>query len=53
MATVISQPVRHFVRHLAGFFKNFILRKNAANFAEISRKYVFPVSNRNTIENRV
>ena len=36
-AAVVSQHVRHLGRHL-GFFKNFILRKTAANFTEISRK---------------
>ena len=51
MATVVSQHVRHFGRHL-GFFKNFILRKIAASFIEISRKHVFPASNRIRIENR-
>ena len=48
MTTVISQHVRHL-----GFFKNFILRKTAANFTEISRKHVFAVSNRNIIKKRV
>ena len=48
MATVVSQHVRHLGRHL-GFFKNFIFRKTAANFSEISRKHVFAASNRNTI----
>ena len=51
MAPVVSQHVRHFGRHL-GFFINFILRKIAANFTKISRKHVFPASNRNIIENR-
>ena len=41
MATVNSQHVRHL-----GFFKNFILRKTAANFIEISRKHVFAASNK-------
>ena len=45
MATVISQHVRHLGRHL-GFFKNFFLRKTAANFTEISRKHVFAASKR-------
>ena len=35
-------------RHL-GFFKNFIFSKTAANFLEISRKYVFTASNRNKV----
>ena len=52
MATVFSQHVRHLGRHL-GFFKNFILRKTAATFTEISRKHVFAASNRNIIKNRV
>ena len=53
MATVVSQHVCHLGDHL-GFFKNFVLRKNAANFSEISRKHVFAdSSNRNIIENRV
>ena len=52
MATVVSQHVRHFGRHL-GFFKNLILCKIAANVTETSRKHVFPPSNRNIIENRV
>ena len=51
MATIASQHVRHLGRHL-GFFKNFILRKTAANFTEISRKHVFAASNRNIIKNR-
>ena len=45
MATVVSQHVRHIGRHL-GFFKNFILRKIAANVTEISRKHVFAASNK-------
>ena len=53
MATVVSQHVRHIGRHLAGFFKIFILRKIAANFNEISRKHVFAASIRNIIKNRV
>ena len=52
MATVVSQRVRHLGRHL-GFFKNYILRKTAANFTEISRKHVFAASNRNIIKNRL
>ena len=52
LATVVSQHVCHFGRHL-GFLKNFILHKIAASFTEISRKHVFPASNRNIIENRV
>ena len=52
MATVVSIHVRHFGLNL-GFFKNFILRKIAANFTEISRKHVFPASNRSIIANRV
>ena len=40
MAIVVSQHVRHLGRDL-GFLKNFILRKNAANFTEISRKRVY------------
>ena len=52
MATVVSQHVRHLGRHL-GFLKKVILRKTAANFTEISRKYVFAASNRNIIKNRV
>ena len=48
MATVNSQHVRQL-----GFFKNFILRKTAANFTEISRTHVFAASNRDIIENRV
>ena len=50
MATVVSQHVRHFGRHL-GFFKKFILLKIAANFTEINRKHVFAASNRNIIKN--
>ena len=49
MATVVSQHVRHFGRHL-GFFKHYIFRKTATNF---SRKHVFLASNRKIIENRV
>ena len=52
MATVVSQHVCHTGRHL-GFFENFILRKIAANFTEISRKHVFAASNRKIIKNRV
>ena len=56
MATVVSQHFRHlgrlFGRHL-GFFKKFILRKTAANFSEINRKYVFAASNRKITKNRV
>ena len=48
MATVVSQHVRHL-----GFFEIFILRKIAASFTEISRKHVFPASNRKIIKNRV
>ena len=35
------------------FSKIFVLRKNAANFTEISIKHVFADSNRNIIGNRV
>ena len=49
MATVFSQHVRHPGSHFE-FFKNFILRKTAANFTEISKKYVFAASDRNTIK---
>ena len=52
MATVVSQYDCHFGRHL-GVFKIFILRKIAANFTAISKKYVFAASNRNIIKNRV
>ena len=52
MATVVSQHVRHFGRHL-GFLKKFILRETAANFTEISRKHVFAASNWYIIKNRV
>ena len=52
MATVVSQHVRHLGRHY-GFFKNFILRKTAANFTEVNIKYVFTASNRNIRENIV
>ena len=52
MATIVSQHVRHIGRHL-GFFKNFILRKTAANFIQIRRKHVFAASNRNIIKDRV
>ena len=52
MAIVISQHVCHLGRHF-GFFKNFIFRKTATNFARISRKHVFLVSKRKIIENRV
>ena len=52
MATVVSQHVRHLVRHL-GFFKNFTFRKTATNFTGISRKHVFLASNNKIIENRV
>ena len=51
MATDISQHVRHIDGHL-GFFKNFILRKTAANFTEISRKHVLVASNGNIIKIR-
>ena len=50
MATLVSQHV-HLLGHHLGFFKTFILRKTAANFAEISRKHVFAVFNRNIIKN--
>ena len=49
MATVASQ---HQVRYL-GFFKNFILRKTAANFTKISRKHVFAISNMDIFKNKV
>ena len=52
MATVVSQYVRRIGCYL-GFFKNLILRKTAAYFTEICRKYVFAASNRNTIKIRV
>ena len=52
MATPVSQHVRHIGRHLV-FFKNFVLRKTAANFTEINRKHVFASANRNIIDNRV
>ena len=52
MAIVVSQHVRHIDRHL-GFFENFLLRRTAANFTEISRKHVFAASNTNTIKNIV
>ena len=52
MATVVSQHVRQIGRYL-GFFKNFILRKTATIFTEISRKHVFAASNRNIIKNWV
>ena len=52
MTTAVSQHVRHIGRHF-GNFKNFILRKTAANFTEISRIHVFAASNRNVIKNRV
>ena len=52
MASVVSQYVYQLGRHLR-FFKNFILRKTAENFAEISKKRVFAASNKNIIENRV
>ena len=48
MTTVVLQHVCHL-----GLFKNFILRKTAANFTEISRKHVFAASNGNIIKNRV
>ena len=35
------------------FFENLILRKTAANFTEIGRKYVFAALNMNIIKNRV
>ena len=54
MATVVSQHVRHLGCHLGIFFlKINSFSKNAANFSEISRKYVFAASNRNIIENGV
>ena len=56
MATVVSQHFRHLGRLLGGhlgFFKKFILRKTAANFSEINRKYVFAASNRKITKNRV
>ena len=49
MATVVSQHARH-LGHRLRFFKNFILRKTAANFTGNSRKHVFTASNRNIIE---
>ena len=49
MATVVSQHVRHFGRHL-GFFENSILHKIALNFTKISRKHVFAASDRNIIK---
>ena len=52
MATVVSQHVRHFGRHL-GFCKNSILLKTSANYTEISRKHLFAASNRNIIKNIV
>ena len=52
MATVVSQHARHIGR-LLGYFEKSILRKNAANFAEISRKHVFAASNMNIIKNGV
>ena len=53
MATFVLQHVSHLERrHLAGFFKNLIFSKTAANFLEIDRKYVFTASNRNIIKNR-
>ena len=52
MATAVSQHVRYPGRHL-GFFKNFIFSKTAANFLEISRKYVFTASNKNIVKNGV
>ena len=48
MATVVSRHVRHL-----GIFKNFILHRTTANFAEISRKHVLVASDRNKIDNRV
>ena len=48
MATIISQHVHHL-----GFFKHIIFSKNAANFLEVSKKYVFTASNANIIKNRV
>ena len=47
MATVVSHVYQ------LGLFKNFILRKTAINFTEISRKNVFSALNRNIIKNRV
>ena len=52
MATVVSQYVRHIGR-LFGFLENFILRKIASNFTEISGKHVFAASNKNITKNRV
>ena len=52
MATVVSQHVRHLSHHL-GFVENFVLRKTATHFTEISRKRVFAASNWNIIKNRV
>ena len=36
---------------LSWFFKNFIFRKTATNFTEISRKHVFLASDMKIIEN--
>ena len=52
MTTVVLQHVRHLGRHLE-FFNNFILRKTAENFTEISRKHIFAASNRNIIKKRI
>ena len=52
MATVVSQHGRH-TWPPSWLFKNFILRKRAANFTETSGKHVFAASNRNIIKNRV
>ena len=48
----MSQHVRHLWLP-SWIFNNFVLRKTAANFTQINRKYVFAVSNRNIIKNRV
>ena len=53
MATVVLRHVRHLGRNLR-FFRNFILRKNVANFTtEISRIHVFAALHRDIIENGV
>ena len=52
METVVLQNFCYLGRHLE-FIKNFIFNKNAANFIQISRKYMFAASDTNMIKNRV
>ena len=54
MATAVSQHVGHqILAAILDFFKNFSFSKTAANFLEISKKYVLSASNKNIIKNGV